>query len=40
MEIISIPEGHMKAIKLEDDNIGVKRDLFKSIDGEEEEELD
>ena len=40
MELISIPKGHMKAIKMEDDNSEVKRYLFKSTEGEEEEELD
>ena len=40
MELISIPEGHLKAIKMEDDNSEVKRYLFKRTEGEEEEELD
>jgi hypothetical protein len=40
VELISIPEGHMKAVKMEDDDSEVKRYLFKSTDGDEEEELD
>ena len=42
MELISIPEGHLKAIKMADDNSEneVKRYLFKRSEGEEEEELD
>ena len=40
MELISIPEGHMKAVKMEDDDSDVKRYIFKRTEGEEEEELD
>jgi hypothetical protein len=39
MELISIPEEHMKVVKMEDENSEVKRYLFKRTDGEEEEEL-